>query len=226
MLCKKTFNTLGATALLVFLLFNTSYADIINGDFSSGLDGWTGYGDVSAVTDTDTSNSYAVIGDNNYIWSYLYKPTNLEPTNYYTIEFDFANELSNVPYDDDPAFLDTFYASLYFINDISQFDLFFSFKDSLPLAEMDAYGVFNDFGGNIGPSSKGEGWQHYSISFYNEYDYVIPTFELIDWNWKNDDSHVFIDNVSINPVPEPATLFLLGPGLAGLGVFSRKRKKR
>ena len=33
-------------------------------------------------------------------------------------------------------------------------------------------------------------------------------------------------NADVNPVPEPATLFLLGTGLIGLGAFGRKKIKK
>jgi hypothetical protein len=38
---------------------------------------------------------------------------------------------------------------------------------------------------------------------------------------------LFIDNVSVQSVPEPVTLLLLGGGLMGMGLFGavRKRKK-
>lgn len=217
MLCKKTFTTLGTTVLLIFLLFNTSYADIINGDFSSGLDGWTTAGD------TFTINEYAVIGDNNNWWSYLYQPIASEGLSY-TIDFDFKNNLSGYVPDDDPfAFYDTFFASVYFVNDIAEFDLeAFTYDDSLALFDMDSIGAFN-INGTV--SDYGTDWLHFSTSFTNEYNYIILTFELVDFNFIDNDSQVFIDNVNINPVPEPATLLLLVAGMGGLGVFSRRKKK-
>ena len=218
MLGKKLFAIFGAAVLLVFLALNVTHASLINGDFSNGLTGWTRAGDVSI-----TANEEAAVGDNSETWSALYQPMKLAPLTY-TIEFDFLNNLSReVP---DGTFLDTFYASLYFIDDITQFDLLsLHCDDWQPLADMDSSGVFNSYGGSIGSSTKGQDWLHYSMSFENAYAYVIPTFELSDFNFFDNDSEVFIDNVRINPVPEPATILLLGAGLAGLGGFLRKRKR-
>jgi len=54
------------------------------------------------------------------------------------------------------------------------------------------------------------------------------------WGGADDELHrdaniqinsVFFDNTAPAPVPEPSTILLLGAGLAGLGFYSRKRKK-
>ena len=52
---------------------------------------------------------------------------------------------------------------------------------------------------------------------------AIPTFELLDLNFIDNDSQVLIDNVSINPVPEPATLSLLA--LGALALLRRRRRR-
>jgi PEP-CTERM motif-containing protein len=222
---KNLFTFFVTSLLLIFFISNSSYATLIqNGDFSisSELAGWTFGGD------TSTSDEYAVLGDDDDWWSYLYQPIGLD-NGTYTIEFDFKNELSTQP--DDPnssseAFYDTFYASVYFINDIENFDLtLFEYDHSLPLFDMDANGgVFNEISGSISPNDDDSSWLHFYTTFTNEYEYAIVTFELIDWNFIDNDSQVFIDNVSITPVPEPATLILLVTGLTGLGIFSRKKR--
>jgi hypothetical protein len=139
--------------------------------------------------------------------------------NLYRISFDFKNELSPVPYDVDSgqfAFLDSFYATLYFVNSCSKFNLeTCSFDYVLPLFDLDYNGPFNNHG-NISQSIRGGDWLHFDMVFANHFHKVIPTFELFDLNYINDDSEVLIADVSISQVPIPGTILLLGAGLLGL----------
>ncbi len=217
-----------AGGILGTLLFvGTSLAlPIVNGDFSSGLSGWTQGGDVSV-----NSSGEAVLSDENNWYSWLYQGAALSPSTY-TIEFDFQNNLSGVIPDDPPwAFFDTFYASLYFTDDMASFDLTASVYDEAhSLFNMDYNGVFDDdfnpgtTNGTLSSSSKGDDWTHFSFTFQTSYAYAIPVFELYDYNYLFGDSQVLIDNVSIAPVPEPATILLLGTGLVGLVSIRRRRR--
>lgn len=197
-----------------YCFISTGNAALINSDFSSGLTGWTSQGDVT------TDNQEAVLGDDGVNDSLLYQPVALS-SGQYRVEFDFLNGLSSVP----PTFgfLDSFFASLYFVNDLSQLDILGGSFDAItPLFDLDANGVSN-LTGSVGLSSKGGNWRHFGLTFQNNFNYVIPAFELLEQNQINADSTVRIDNVSIavSAVPEPSTFFLLGSGVAAFFLFRR-----
>lgn len=197
-----------------------SYASIVNGTFSTALSDWTYSGDVTATTE-------ATLADNGELYSLLYQPVALSPGQY-RIEFDFQNLLS-ADQTDPNAFPDTFYASLFFINDLSSFDLANGiFDDSASLMDLDVSGPLT-VAGVLSPSVVGPDWTHFSFDFTNNFSYVIPVFEMLDFDFVSGDSAVNLDNVSITQptgvVPEPATLTLLGMGLAGCFVTRKRATK-
>ncbi len=207
---KVAISFLGACIIGIF------FVGISTGWTCSCLYGWHYGGDVYTV------GCDKVLGDDNAGWSYLYKFVPENPGKY-KISFDFKNELSDSPYNTDSeeyAFLDTFYATLYFVNSCSRFDLENCSCDySIDLFDLDYNGPFNVYG-NITPSSKGDDWLHFDMVFSNYLYKIIPTFELFNLNQENNDSKVLIANVVISQVPLPGTIFLLGSGL--LGLFARK----
>jgi len=192
---------------------------VINGDFSDGLNDWTTLGDVSELLEEAlVADDGAGTGSGS-----LYQGVALMAGNY-QLQFDFLGDLSSsVP---GGTFPDVFAASLYFIDDINNFDLLNSvFDDVIALFDLDFAGLLPS-NGSGGSSPKGPDWTRWTLSFNNSYNFAIPTFETFDGNFLAD-SVVRIDNVSITAspaqVPSPSSLLLLLPGLFGISVRLRRR---
>jgi hypothetical protein len=209
------------SVLLLLVLFSVVVcpaaafsAPVANGDFSTGLTSWSWSGDVSNFS------GYALLNDSAE-YALLWQGVALAPGSY-LLEFDFATMLSpEVPVG---AFEDSLFASLYFIDDISLFDLdTLSFGDARPLADV-AVSTSDFHGGSV--TSLGNGWLHYAIAFDNSFNYAIPTFELFNLNAYAGGSEGEIDNVRISgrtEVPEPGSLLLLGSALGGLWLRRKNR---
>ncbi|MFH0730123.1 MAG: PEP-CTERM sorting domain-containing protein [Pseudomonadota bacterium] len=222
-----------------------AFAGVINGDFSDGLTGWiTGgittsdttpdvvatWGDVEVTTDEEVFLRDGTTSGNGVpYYSYLYQGVILS-SGWYTLEFDFKQPTFSDP--KDFTFPDSFYASVFFAGELSSFDLFnMQYGDDiLPLIAFENGEVIFDNDGktNTDPNLKGTGWIHYGITFQNNYAFVIPTFEISDYDNDPGSSVVFLDNISITeataPIPEPGTFLLLCAGLVFLTVMRGRHK--
>ena len=83
--------------------------------------------------------------------------------------------------------------------------------------------------GPSGASSLGGNWQHFSATFNNTHQFIIPTFEFMDFNNIDNDSQVWIDNVQLSanappPAPEPSTGLLFFMGVATAVLLQRRTK--
>jgi hypothetical protein len=184
-------------------------AVLSNGDFSNGLNGWSHPGAVVAT------GEQGVLTDSGTFHSALYQSVKADKL-LYTLAFDFRSILS-LNHTPGENFPDTFVGMIYATNNPAAFDIFGPKEFSLMLFNADYLGTFDVHpDAVIGPSGKGAGWSHFSISATAPMDWVIPSFELLNLNGQNDDSRFLIDNVSLTVVPEPATSLLLACGAAGL----------
>jgi hypothetical protein len=187
---------LGATGAL------GGFTGLLNGEFSDDLVGWTATGNVFV------QSGEAVIGELGVTRSRLYQGVAL-PAGEGSVEFDLLPDLSDTV--QGGALFDTFFASLYFVDDLSTFDLELGIYDAqVPLMDLDAFGPFN-VAGSLEPSVLGGDWIHFQAEFLSSYTHVVLAFELVDQNGLEADSRVRVDNLAL--IPEPAVIYLLGLGL-------------
>lgn len=211
---KKSF--LSCSAVLVFTLCITGAASALNliqnGDFESGnLAPWTG-NQVSVVGGRALLNDSDSHGNANISQSFYISPG--------TTALDISFQLIFSGYDNS-FFNDSFYSEL---SQLISYEIFgwewTNWRDSLLLS---------------GQSDDG-------LRTYNYSTHFVLSGNLADENPNgriafylresigNTDTRLYLDNVVVDdgngsaPVPEPATLLLLGSGILGLAGFRRKFK--
>ncbi len=89
--------------------------------------------------------------------------------------------------------------------------------------EGSAHWLLVDTLSESGIGLNGTDWTYYTYSFVADTDFATIAFR----DGGADDSYgTFIDDVSVAPVPEPATMLLFGTGLVGLASRRLRKKKK
>jgi hypothetical protein len=215
---KKVYISLSSALILTLCIFLNAHANlIVNGDFNSGLDSWDSSGNVQVVhagpfaTIQGMDGSYALLGfGTTGTDSTLLQEFDVTGLDQITISFNWAFDYVDWSSKYNDAFL-SLYTQDGFANIITLQEIITSGTLMNPTSGL-MYGFFTTTI-DISSLSGDDGALRFAL------------FENLGWNTE---SVAGIDNVSVAsaaPVPEPATLLLVGSGLLCLASFRRKSKK-
>jgi hypothetical protein len=230
--------TLLRTTSLLLALASPALAQITNGDFSAGLAGWTTSGDATTLDVAAFITNAALTASDDDLASGAYNFAGLEPLGAASLETVLGlapDTLSPAPGDARFAFEGSAFVQSITVQagDILRFDWTFLTNEvgGADYAFLVIGGVLTDLSSalTLAPTttydySFSTGARSFESSPFTSSGSILLGLGVVDVDNFVGSSALTVDNISLAPIPEPASAATLA-GLATLGLVATRRRR-